>query len=267
MAGILIIAHAPFASALRECVSHIYGGLPARIGVIDVMPDCDPVEVRAFARSEIDRLKEENGAVVLTDVFGATPANIAGSLASDTVRVLAGVNLPMLVRAVCYRTTPLDTLIEKTLQGGSKGIQELDASTPSNPCAIAACASTAMEPPRRPPPRKPSAPRRKPSPTDHNYSHSSALRSTMLQQETTIVNKLGLHARASAKLTQLAGSFQCEIWMSRNGRRINAKSIMGVMMLAAGIGSTVVIETEGADEAEAMKAVLALIADKFGEGQ
>jgi len=89
----------------------------------------------------------------------------------------------------------------------------------------------------------------------------------MLQQETTIVNKLGLHARASAKLTQMAGNFQCEIWMSRNGGRINAKSIMGVMMLAAVIGSTVTIETEGADEAEAMKAILALIADKFGEGQ
>ncbi|SAL83132.1 HPr family phosphocarrier protein [Caballeronia choica] len=89
----------------------------------------------------------------------------------------------------------------------------------------------------------------------------------MLQQETTIVNKLGLHARASAKLTQLAANYQCEIWMSRNGRRINAKSIMGVMMLAAGIGATVVIETEGSDEAEAMQAILAMIADKFGEGQ
>ena len=89
----------------------------------------------------------------------------------------------------------------------------------------------------------------------------------MLQQETTIVNKLGLHARASAKLTQLAGNYKCEIWMSRKGRRINAKSIMGVMMLAAGIGSTVTIETEGSDEAEAMQGILALIADKFGEGQ
>ncbi|WP_031364350.1 PTS sugar transporter subunit IIA [Caballeronia sordidicola] len=143
MAGILIIAHAPFASALRECITHIYGGLPARIGAIDVKPDCDPVEVRAFARSEIDRLKEENGAIVLTDVFGATPANIAQSLASGSVRVLAGVNLPMLVRAVCYRTTPLDTLAEKSLQGGSKGIQELDASTPVNPCAIASAAAAA----------------------------------------------------------------------------------------------------------------------------
>lgn len=89
----------------------------------------------------------------------------------------------------------------------------------------------------------------------------------MLQQKTTIVNKLGLHARASAKLTQLADNFQSEIWISCNGRRINAKSIMGVMMLAAGIGSQVLMEIEGPDEKDAMNALLKLIADKFGEGQ
>lgn len=89
----------------------------------------------------------------------------------------------------------------------------------------------------------------------------------MLQQETTIVNKLGLHARASAKLTQLAANFQAEIWMSRNGRRINAKSIMGVMMLAAGIGSTVSLEVEGPDEHDAMEGLVALINDRFGEGE
>jgi phosphocarrier protein len=89
----------------------------------------------------------------------------------------------------------------------------------------------------------------------------------MIRTTATISNKLGLHARASAKLTKLASSFQCEVHMSRSGRRINAKSIMGVMMLAAGIGSEVEIETDGADEEAAMKALLALIADKFGEGQ
>ena len=89
----------------------------------------------------------------------------------------------------------------------------------------------------------------------------------MLRQETEIVNKLGLHARASAKLTQLAGSFKCEVWMEKGPRRINAKSIMGVMMLAAGKGSQVVVETDGADEQAAMTALLALIADKFGEGE
>ena len=83
----------------------------------------------------------------------------------------------------------------------------------------------------------------------------------------TISNKLGLHARASAKLTKLAASFPCEVWMSRNGRRVNAKSIMGVMMLAAGLGSSVDLETEGDRADEAMQALRDLIDDKFGEGE
>ncbi len=89
----------------------------------------------------------------------------------------------------------------------------------------------------------------------------------MIKTTTTISNKLGLHARASAKLTKLAGSFPCEVFMSRGERRVNAKSIMGVMMLAAGIGSTVEVETSGEREQEAMEALLVLIADKFGEGE
>ena len=89
----------------------------------------------------------------------------------------------------------------------------------------------------------------------------------MIKTTTTISNKLGLHARASAKLTKLAGSFAGEVWMSKGERRVNAKSIMGVMMLAAGIGSKVVVETSGADEQVAMDALLALINDKFGEGE
>ncbi|KQP08276.1 HPr family phosphocarrier protein [Pseudorhodoferax sp. Leaf265] len=87
----------------------------------------------------------------------------------------------------------------------------------------------------------------------------------MIKATTSINNKLGLHARASAKLTKLAGSFPCEVWIAKGERRVNAKSIIGVMMLAAGLGSTVVIDTDGPQEQEAMDAVLALIADKFGE--
>ncbi|TDP73249.1 HPr family phosphocarrier protein [Roseateles toxinivorans] len=89
----------------------------------------------------------------------------------------------------------------------------------------------------------------------------------MIKNTITIINKLGLHARASAKLTKLAGGFKSEVFMTRNGRRVNAKSIMGVMMLAAGMGSTVEIETEGEDEQAAMDALTALVNDKFGEGQ
>lgn len=89
----------------------------------------------------------------------------------------------------------------------------------------------------------------------------------MIQHTTTIINKLGLHARASAKLTKLAGSFPCEIWIAKGERRVNAKSIMGVMMLAAGMGSTVTLDITGEREQEAMDALLALIADRFGEGE
>jgi phosphocarrier protein len=88
----------------------------------------------------------------------------------------------------------------------------------------------------------------------------------MQQREVEIVNKLGLHARASAKLTQLAAKYECEVYMSRAARRVNAKSIMGVMMLAAGKGALVQLETDGPDEVEAMDALVALIDDYFGEG-
>ena len=89
----------------------------------------------------------------------------------------------------------------------------------------------------------------------------------MQKRQIKVVNKLGLHARASAKLTQIASQFRSGVWIERNGRRVNAKSIMGVMMLAAGMGSTVEVETDGADETEAMAAVERLFADRFGEGE
>ena len=89
----------------------------------------------------------------------------------------------------------------------------------------------------------------------------------MASAEAAIINKLGLHARASAKLTQLASKFACEIWLTRNNRRVNAKSIMGVMMLAAGKGSSVLIEANGADADAALHALQELIANKFGEGE
>jgi phosphocarrier protein HPr len=89
----------------------------------------------------------------------------------------------------------------------------------------------------------------------------------MQQREIEITNKLGLHARAAAKLTQLAGKFAADVWIARDGRRVNAKSIMGVMMLAAAKGATVVVETNGPDEGEAMAALVGLISDGFGEGE
>ena len=89
----------------------------------------------------------------------------------------------------------------------------------------------------------------------------------MPQRDVEIINKLGLHARASAKLTQLAAKYQCDVVMSRNNRKVNAKSIMGVMMLAAGKGSKIVVEISGPDEEQAMEAIAKLVSDYFGEGQ
>ena len=89
----------------------------------------------------------------------------------------------------------------------------------------------------------------------------------MLKREIKVANKLGLHARASAKLTQLASSFKSAVWIARNGRRVNAKSIMGVMMLAAGLGATVELETDGPDEQQALDALEKLFAERFGEGE
>jgi phosphocarrier protein HPr len=89
----------------------------------------------------------------------------------------------------------------------------------------------------------------------------------MIRTTLVISNKLGLHARASAKLTKLASSFKCEVFMTRNSRRVNAKSIMGIMMLAAGLGAEVELETDGEDEQQASDAIAALLKDKFGEGQ
>jgi len=143
MAGILIIAHAPLATALRECITHIYGGCPVRIAALDVQPDCDPARVVEQAGAQVAALREENGALVLTDMFGATPSNIAAKLAAlPDVRVLAGANLPMLVRAVCYRAMPLDALVDKALAGGSQGVHAVSAAAPapaSAPAPLSDC--------------------------------------------------------------------------------------------------------------------------------
>lgn len=136
MAGILIIAHAPLATALRDCAAHVYCGQPQRLQALDVSPDAEPATVFAEARRLLAEVAESNGALVLTDIFGATPANIAARLAEPgRVKVLAGVNLPMLVRAICYRTEKLDQLATKALAGGSQGVLQIGSTTVQNQIA------------------------------------------------------------------------------------------------------------------------------------
>ena len=128
MPGILIVAHAPLASALRDCVVHVHGACPQCLEAIDVEAD---VPAQAFAQRAADalaRVGARDGALVLVDAAGATPCNLARTLSrtSERVAVLAGVNLPMLLRALCYRNEPLDVLAARALEGGRRGITAMD---------------------------------------------------------------------------------------------------------------------------------------------
>lgn len=227
MNGILIIAHAPLASALRQCVLHVFPDSANAVSALDVQPNVPPEESLAQSRALMRQLGLPN-TLVVTDVFGATPCNVAQKLVDGvSSKLITGVNLPMLLRTVSYRHESLDALVSRAMIGATQGVIQV---------AVTAPRTRPEEPP-------------------------------MIKTTVTISNKLGLHARASAKLTKLAASFASEVWMSRGERRVNAKSIMGVMMLAAGLGSTVEIETIGSDEQVAMDALVALVNDRFGEGE
>jgi PTS system ascorbate-specific IIA component len=211
MIGILLVSHGAFGEALIHCASHVLGKRPLYLRQLGVTIHDDPDAILPVAEDLIRFLDQGAGVLVLTDIYGATPSNIASRiLKPGKVEGIAGVNLPMLIRALTYRDETLEALIAKALSGGQDGLTRMP--------------------------------------------------------HITITNKLGLHARASAKLTSTASWFKSGVFLSRNGRRVNAKSIMGVMMLAAGLGATVEIETDGEDEQAAMDTIEKLFADKFGEG-
>ena len=179
------------------------GSRPPQFEVLSVAATDDPLALLPAARELVEQLDTGDGVLIFSDIYGATPCNLAGKLLQPgRVEGIAGVNLPMLVRAL-------------HLPHARHGH---DGQARRCPAAATACCT------------------------------STSIRS-MQQREVEIVNKLGLHARASAKLTQLAAKYQSDVVMSRNGRKVNAKSIMGVMMLAAGKGAKVTLETDGPDEA------------------
>jgi PTS system ascorbate-specific IIA component len=129
---ILIIAHAPLAQALRDCAMHVYAECAADVIALDVLPDAQPEDTLAqainAAGAELDK-----GLLVLTDIFGATPANVAQKLvAGSNAKLIAGVNLPMLFRSVCYRHEPLDTLVARALAGGTQGVMQVAIAIPQN---------------------------------------------------------------------------------------------------------------------------------------
>ena len=130
--GIFIIAHAPLASALRQCVVHVFPDAAATIAALDVQPNMPADESLAAARMTLDLLKTER-TLVLTDMFGATPGNVAQKLVDGVnTRLVAGVNLPMLLRAVTYRSESMDALVARVLAGGTQGVMQVAVTAPQN---------------------------------------------------------------------------------------------------------------------------------------
>ena len=130
--GIFIIAHAPLASALRQCVVHVFPDAAATIAALDVQPNMPADESLAAARMTLDLLKTER-TLVLTDMFGATPCNVAQKLVDGVnTRLVAGVNLPMLLRAVTYRSESMDALVARVLAGGTQGVMQVAVTAPQN---------------------------------------------------------------------------------------------------------------------------------------
>jgi len=132
--GILLIGHTPFASALMECARHVYGSEPDAVAVLDVTPNCDPQAVVEKAREQIAQLDRGRGVLVLTDLFGATPCNIASHLGKvGRVEILTGVNMPMLLRALTYRnSSTLEALVDKASTGATAGVMKLGSTAPQN---------------------------------------------------------------------------------------------------------------------------------------
>ena len=215
MAGILIIAHAPFATALRECVAHIYGGLPARIGVIDVSPDCDPVEVRAFAHSEIERLqrRQRRDRAHRRVRRDAREYRADASPPSRRARALRRQFADAGARGLLSHDAARHARREEPRRAARRASRNSDSHARRRiPCAPAPRRAPGTADPASLGERRSRDGEGDRSPDCTHFTfliHFSASEHHMLQQETTIVNKLGLHARASAKLTQLAGNYQC----------------------------------------------------------
>jgi PTS system ascorbate-specific IIA component len=136
MNAILLIAHAPLANALRQCALHVFPDCGAAVTAIDVQPNLSPEETLATARIALDQVRQPQnvkGVLVLTDIFGATPSNVAQKLVDGvTSRLITGVNLPMLLRSVSYRHEPLDTLVSRAVIGGTQGVMQVAITAPQN---------------------------------------------------------------------------------------------------------------------------------------
>ena len=235
--GLLLVTHGKLGGFLLETLREMMAS--------DLPLKADALEVRLVQSHEgpllqgtrmLENLDSGDGVLLLTDAYGSTPSNVAHKLTIAHPRALAvaGLNLPMLMRVFNSAEASLEALAQAAVEGGQQGV----ILCPQRAGGAAAPVEAASTP---------------------------ASGGETLERTVEIVNKLGLHARASAKLVTLASKFTADVRLRKDGREVSAKSILNIIMLAAGIGSEVTLVAQGEDAAQAIEELAALVADKFGE--
>ncbi len=233
--GILLVTHGKLGRFLLDTLQEMLGGLPLKADVLEVrLVQSHEGPIMQGSRM-LENLDSGDGVLLLTDAYGSTPSNVAHklSIARPRTAAVAGVNLPMLMRVFNSAELPLDQLAQAAVEGGQLGVVRC-------PPVVGTVATAAATLPAAPGGRH-------------------------VERTVEIINKLGLHARASARLVTLANKFTADVRLKKDGREVSAKSILNIIMLAAGLGSQVTLIAEGEDAEQAIAELVALVADKFGE--
>lgn len=236
--GLLLVTHGKLGRFLLDTLQDMMGELPLRADVLEVRLVQSHEGPMLQGTRMLENLDSGEGVLLLTDAYGSTPSNVAHKLTHsrpNTVAV-AGLNLPMLMRVFNTAQSSLDALAQAAVEGGQQGVLRCPQQGPGTVA---------------------------PAVTDQPSAGANA--GQRVERTVEIINKLGLHARASAKLVTLASKFTSDVRLKKDGREVSAKSILNIIMLAAGIGSQVTLIAEGEDAVQAIEELTALVADKFGE--
>lgn len=235
--GVLLVTHGKLGHFLLDTLRDMWGELSLKADVLEVRLVQSHEGPLLQGTRMLENLDSGDGVLLLSDAYGSTPSNVAHKLTMSRPQTaaVAGLNLPMLMRVFNSQTLSLDALADAAVEGGQQGIIRCPQLSVAAPAALQPLASPSATP------------------------------GPLIETEIEIINKLGLHARASAKLVTLASKFTADVRLRKDGREVSAKSILNIIMLAAGIGSRLTLIAEGADAAQAIEELTALVADKFGE--
>jgi len=234
--GLLLVTHGKLGHFLLDTLRDMLGELSLKADVLEVRLVQSHEGPMLQGTRMLENLDSGDGVLLLTDAYGSTPSNVAHKLtiARANTAAVAGLNLPMLMRVFNSATLSLDALAQAAVEGGQQGVVRCPQEGSTN---LTPTTATPM----------------------------SAAAGKTAERTVDITNKLGLHARASAKLVTLANKFTADVRLKKDGREVSAKSILNIIMLAAGLGSQVTLIAEGEDAEQAIEELAALVADKFGE--